>query len=107
MSDCYYRLHVFCCTNKRPKGHPRSSCAERGSIELRDYMKARVIEMGLSGIRINAAGCLNRCELDPTVVVYPDGIWYHMETRKDVDEIHELHLRDGTTVQRLLLKADA
>jgi (2Fe-2S) ferredoxin len=70
-------------------------------------MKARVIEMGLSGIRINAAGCLNRCELGPTVVVYPDGIWYHMETRKDVDEILELHLRGGTTVQRLLLKADA
>ena len=63
--------------------------------------------MGLSRIRINAAGCLNRCELGPTVVVYPDGIWYHMETRKDVDEILELHLRGGTTVQRLLLKADA
>ena len=106
MSDCYYRLHVFCCTNKRPEEHPRSSCAERGSIDLRDYMKARVKEMGLSGIRINAAGCLDRCELGPTVVVYPDGIWYHMETYKDVDEILELHLRGGTTVQRLLLKAD-
>ena len=101
-----YSLQVFCCKNKRPEGHPRSSCAERGSIDLRDYMKARVKEMRLSGIRINAAGCLDRCELGPTVVMYPDGIWYHMERRKDVDEILELHLRGGTTVQRLLLKAD-
>ena len=106
MSEGYYRLHVFCCTNQRPEGHLRGSCAERGSIDLRDYMKARAKEMGLSGIRINAAGCLDRCELGPTVVVYPDGIWYPMETRQDVDEILEQHLKGGKTVQRLLLKAE-
>ena len=106
MSEVYYRLHVFCCTNQRPEGHLRGSCAERGSIDLRDYMKARAKEMGLSGIRINAAGCLDRCELGPAVVVYPDGIWYHMKTRQDVDEILEQHLQGGTSVQRLLLKAE-
>jgi (2Fe-2S) ferredoxin len=104
MTEGYYRLHVFCCTNQRPEGHPRSSCAERGSVDLRDYMKARAKELGLLGIRINSAGCLDRCELGPVVVVYPDGIWYHMETRQDVDEILEQHLQGRTPVQRLMLK---
>jgi (2Fe-2S) ferredoxin len=104
MTEGYYRLHVFCCTNQRPKGHPRSSCAERGSVDLRDYMKARAKELGLLGIRINSAGCLDRCELGPVVVVYSDGIWYHMETRQDVDEILEQHLQGRTPVQRLMLK---
>ena len=106
MSEVYFRLHVFCCTNQRPEGHPRGSCAERGSVDLRDYMKAKAKEMGLLGTRINTAGCLDRCELGPAVVVYPDGIWYHMKTRKDVDEIIEQHLLGGTIVKRLLLKVE-
>ena len=69
MNSAYYRLHVFCCTNQRPETHPRGSCAARGSVKLRDYMKARAKELGLSGTRINSAGCLDRCELGPAVVV--------------------------------------
>ncbi|MBT4932055.1 MAG: (2Fe-2S) ferredoxin domain-containing protein [Rhodospirillaceae bacterium] len=102
----YYRLHVFCCTNQRPETHPRGSCAARGSVKLRDYMKVRAKELGLLGIRINSAGCLDRCELGPVVVVYPGGIWYRMETRDDVDEILEQHLQDGKPVERLMLKDD-
>ena len=105
MPEGYYRLHVFCCTNQRSEGHPRGSCAERGSVDLRDYMKARAKELGLLGIRINTAGCLDRCEFGPAVVIYPDGTWYRMETHQDVDEILEQHLQGGVTVQRLLLKA--
>ena len=102
----YYRLHVFCCTNHRPETHPRGSCAARGSVKLRDYMKVRAKELGLLGIRINSAGCLDRCELGPGVGVYPGGIWYRMETRDDVDEILEQHLQDGKPVERLMLKDD-
>ena len=104
MSKGYYDLHVFCCTNQRPEGHPRGSCGERGSVDLRGYMKSRAKELGLLGIRINSAGCLDRCELGPAVVVYPGGIWYHMESRQDVDDILEQHLQGGTPVQRLMLK---
>lgn len=102
----FYRLHVFCCTNERPEKHQRGSCAARGSAKLRDYMKARAKELGLLGTRINSAGCLDRCELGPTVVVYPDGIWYRMENRDDVDEILEQHLLGGKPVERLMLKDD-
>ncbi len=103
----YYRLHVFCCTNQRPEKHPRGSCARNGSVELRDYMKARAKELGLADVRINSAGCLDRCELGPTVVVYPEGIWYRCKTREDVDEILLCHLVDGKRVGRLMLDPDS
>lgn len=102
----YYRLHVFCCTNQRPAGHPRGSCAARGSVPLRDYLKARAKELGLKDVRINSAGCLDRCELGPVVVVYPDGIWYRCATSADADEILTVHLQKGGRVERLMLRPE-
>jgi (2Fe-2S) ferredoxin len=100
----FYRLHVFVCTNRRPDGHPRGSCAARGSEPLRDYLKARAKELGLSNVRINSAGCLDRCELGPTMVVYPEGVWYGFKTTEDIDEILETHLVAGGRVGRLMLQ---
>ena len=59
----FYGCHVFCCTNVRPEGHPRGSCARKNAVELRNYMKDKAKEMGLKEVRINTAGCLDRCEL--------------------------------------------
>lgn len=102
----YYRCHVFCCVNERPEGHPRGSCCKRGSVRLRNYMKARAKELGLKGVRINASGCLDRCENGPTMVIYPDGVWYHYESLADVDEILLRHVAAGERVDRLLLHPD-
>lgn len=99
----YYRAHLFVCTNSRPSTHPRSSCAGKDSIRLRDYMKARVKELGLDLVRINSAGCLDRCELGPVMVIYPEGIWYSYATYSDIDEIIQTHLINGNRVTRLLL----
>ena len=102
----FYEAHVFCCTNERPAGHPRGCCKAKGSEKLRDYMKARAKEFGLSRVRINTSGCLDRCELGPTMVIYPEGVWYHVETREDVDEVLQRHLIEGGRVERLMLKPD-
>jgi len=102
----HYHIHVFCCTNVRPKTHPRGSCGRGNSIGLRNYMKVKAKEMGLEKVRINAAGCLDRCELGPNLVIYPDGVWYHYETEKDVDEILDVHVRNRGRVERLLLKPE-
>jgi (2Fe-2S) ferredoxin len=99
----YFRCHVFCCVNERPENHPDGSCARRGSVRLRNYMKARAKELGLADVRINAAHCLDRCRYGPTLVVYPDGVWYHYETFADVDEILEQHVVEGRVVERLRL----
>ena len=100
----YYEAHVFCCTNRRPAGHPRGCCADKGSEELRDYMKNRAKELGLKKVRINNAGCLDRCELGPTVVVYPEGVWYSVANKEDIDEVLQTHLVQGGRVERLMLQ---
>ena len=88
----YYRVHVFCCVNERPAGHPRGCCKEKGSEKLRNYMKARAKELGLDDVRINQSGCLDRCELGPTMVIYPEGVWYSCKTPADIDEILVNHV---------------
>ncbi len=101
-----FEAHLFVCCNRRPDGHHRGSCAARGSEPLRDYMKARAKEMRLPSVRVNTAMCLDRCELGPCVVIYPEGVWYKIATKQDVDEILETHLRDGKRVTRLLISND-
>jgi (2Fe-2S) ferredoxin len=100
----YYEAHVFCCTNRRADGHPRGSCAERGGEALRDYMKSKAKSLGLKNVRINSAGCLDRCELGPTMVIYPEGVWYSISTREEIDEVLEKHLVEGGRVERLMLQ---
>ncbi len=102
----YYRLHVFACTNQRPENHPRGSCADKGSVKLRDYMKARAKELGLTDVRINSAGCLDRCEQGPAVVVYPEGVWYSCDSRESINRILEDHIRDGRPVAELMMAPD-
>ena len=102
----FYSCHVFCCTNVRPENHPRGSCARKNSVELRNYMKDKAKEMALKGVRINTAGCLDRCELGPTMVIYPGGVWYRTANQTDVDEILEVHVKNGGRVARLMLKPE-
>ena len=102
----FYRAHVFFCTNVRPEGHKRGCCSSKGSVPLRDYAKARAKELGLTGVRVNSAGCLDRCELGPTLVIYPEGVWYTYRSPEDVDEILQTHLVAGGRVPRLMLHPD-
>ncbi len=99
----YFDFHVFVCVNRRPDGHPKGSCAARGSERLRDYMKVRAKELGVGRARVNGAQCLDRCELGPCVVVYPEGVWYRVENETDVDEVLRAHLLEGGRVPRLML----
>ena len=101
----YYRYHLFFCTNQRDDGRP--CCAQHGAQKMRGYLKERVKELGLAGaggVRINTAGCLDRCEKGPVIVVYPDAVWYTFVDREDMEEILEKHLIGGEIVERLLLK---
>lgn len=99
--NMYFRKHVFCCTNKRPAGHDRGCCIDRGGGEIRDYMKKRCKELGLKDVRINASGCLDRCEEGPVMVVYPDGVWYRCSTKDEVDEVIQQHLMGDQPVETL------
>lgn len=98
----FYKYHVFFCTNLREDG--RQSCQQFDSQSSRDYVKQRVKDLGLAGeggVRINTAGCLDRCEMGPAVVVYPEGVWYTFVDRDDLEEIIQEHLLGGRPVDRL------
>lgn len=100
----YYQRHIFFCVNDRGAEHERPSCNQCGSQELRDYAKQRMKELGLTGegrVRVNQAGCLDRCEEGPVCVVYPEATWYTYVDEEDVDEIIDSHLVDGKPVERL------
>lgn len=98
----FYRYHLFFCVNEREDGS--ASCGPHGSKRMRDYLKQKVKAAGLAGpggVRVNTAGCLDRCSLGPVLVVYPDDVWYTYVDREDMDEIFEKHLLGGEVVERL------
>ena len=98
----YYRYHVFFCTNLRPDGS--QCCQQCGAQEARDYVKQRVKQSGPAiphKVRINNAGCLDRCTEGPVIVIYPEETWYTYVDQADLDEIVEEHLVNGHPVERL------
>jgi (2Fe-2S) ferredoxin len=100
----YYRHHVFFCLNQRSNGE--ACCAQHEAQAAFDHCKARVKAAGLAGpggVRINKAGCLDRCAGGPVAVVYPEGTWYTYVDQTDLDEIIERHLKGGEVVERLRL----
>lgn len=107
MSDAptpYYRHHIFFCLNERTNGE--YCCAQHGASEAFAHCKRRVKEAGLAGVgqvRVNKAGCMNRCAGAPVAVVYPEGVWYTYVDLADIDEIVDVHLRQGRVVERLVL----
>jgi (2Fe-2S) ferredoxin len=102
-----FERHVFVCQNVRPEGAPRPSCTSDGKSELIPQLQQHAKAAGLSGIiRINKAGCLDQCEHGPTVVVYPEAVWYGHVQPGDAAEIVAEHLVAGRPVERLRL-ADA
>lgn len=103
-SGSYYARHIFFCLNERKNGE--ESCARHRAQEGFDRCKALIRDAGLAGpgqVRVNKAGCLDRCAAGPVAVVYPEGVWYTYVDASDIDEIVESHLKNGKVVERLLV----
>jgi (2Fe-2S) ferredoxin len=99
--------HVFVCHNMRPEGAPRPSCTSDGKSELHTQLQQLAKAAGLGAtVRINKSGCLDQCEHGPTVVVYPEAVWYGNVRPEDAAEIVNEHLIGGRPVERLRI-ADA
>ncbi len=102
-SSSYYQRHIFFCLNERPNG--KEACANHRAQAAFDRCKSQVKAAGLSGpgqVRVNKAGCLDRCAAGPVAVVYPEAVWYSYVDEQDIDEIVESHLKNGQVVERLL-----
>ena len=100
-----FEKHIFICTNQRPDGNPRGCCDASGEGGLQRIFKAKLAERGIPNnkVRANKAGCLDQCEIGPTVVVYPEAVWYGGVTPEDVDEIIDSHILGGKPVARLMI----
>ena len=93
----YYERHIFFC------------CADHNAKASYDHCKSRVKAeklAGPGGVRVNKAGCLDRCAGGPVAVVYPEAVWYTYVDQHDIDEIVDSHLKNGKLVERLLLPAN-
>jgi (2Fe-2S) ferredoxin len=89
--------------NQREEGHPRGSCDPTGQGELQRLFKTKLAKRGLNLVRANKSGCMDQCELGPTVVVYPEAVWYGHVQPEDVDEIIESHIMNDQPVTRLVI----
>lgn len=97
------KYHIIVCTNTRPPGHPKPSCGSAGSPAVLMAFNMGLMERGYQPgqVLVTGSGCLGPCEQGPTVVVYPDGVWYSKVSESDVAAILDEHIGKGQPVTRL------
>lgn len=96
--------HIFVCGNQRAAGSVRGCCNPDGSDQLRNLFKAEVKKRGLDPlVRANSAGCLDQCECGPTIVIYPQEIWYGNVRPEDVPRIIEETIVKGRVLSDLVI----
>lgn len=94
--------HVFVCTQNRPQGHPRGSCAASGCADVMNAFMIEIQKRNLfEKIALTNTGCMGPCMLGPSVLVYPEGVMYGKVSKADVHTIIEQHLLGGTPVAAL------
>jgi len=94
--------HVFVCSQSRPAGHPRGSCAHKGGSELlQAFWKELQNRNAYDRVAITYSGCIGPCDQGPNVLVYPDGVLYGGVSKDDVAEIFDSHLNGDVPVERL------
>jgi (2Fe-2S) ferredoxin len=91
-----YRRHVFLCTGPR-------CCTPETGLAAWEALKALLKEQGLgsgpSACYRTKVGCLRICCQGPTMVVYPDGTWYHGMTAERMPQFVQEHLIEGRPIR--------
>jgi len=99
-----FRLHAFVCTNQRDPSKTRECCAEKNSLEVMTRLKRAARAAGIMDVRVNKAGCLDRCEQGISCVVYPAGIWYTIPDSDEAIESIVAHLSGGEPASEYLME---
>lgn len=87
--------HVLVCGNV--------NCVEQGSIGLIESLRRLIKEKGLEkNIMVTKTSCLAHCGEGPTVIVYPDGIWYRRCEEKYAQELYDKHLMNNQLVSEIV-----
>ncbi len=94
-----FEIHVFVCTSG-------GTCPHQGSVAVHAYLKEAVAKAGLRGkVRVNNSGCLDQCGHGPTLVIYPENVWYSHVTREEAEVIFTDHILGGRPVEHLRFRA--
>lgn len=89
------RKHIFVCGN--------IDCADRGSIPLVETLRRLIKDAKKEKeFQVTRTSCMGRCGEGPTVVVYPDGIWYRNVQEEDAKDLVNEHLLEDKLVSRLV-----
>ena len=94
--------HVFVCGSFRVAGDPKGICHRKDSGSLVQYLETEVSDRGLDDVTVSSAGCLNRCDHGPVIVVYPEGHWYGKMDEDRIDQMLDA-LAEGQPAEALLL----
>lgn len=101
----HYQHHLFFCVNQK---RPGKKCCQDGDAQAHfEYAKKQLQALNLWGegkIRVSASACLGRCATGPSLVIYPEGVWYTYASFQDIDTIIERHLIQGKVVESLLMQ---
>lgn len=98
------RLHAFVCTNQRDPSKPRECCAAKNSLSVMTRLKRAARAAGIKDVRVNKAGCLDRCEQGISCVVYPAGIWYTIPDSDEAIESIVAHLAGGDPASEYVME---
>lgn len=98
------KRYLFVCTNRRPDGSAKGSCAARGAVEIHAALKEALAQRGLvkTEARPCTSSCLDVCWAGPTIAVEPDGYFYGRVTLADVPEIVDA-IAEGRRIERLVM----
>jgi (2Fe-2S) ferredoxin len=95
--------YLFVCINRRPDGHPKGSCAEKGSELVVAQLKDALARRGVAKqVRACSSSCLDLCETGISIVQEPDHVAYGAVTLDDVEELADCVAR-GAVLERLVL----
>ncbi len=94
-----FKFHIFVCANERPAG-ARPACAGHELVAALQANVARHPDLW-DQVAITPTGCLGPCFDGPTLVIYPEGVWYAGVQPGDAVEIVTRHLVGGQPIERL------
>lgn len=90
-----YRRHVLLCTGP-------NCCTPQQGQEAWDALKHEIkqhhLAAGDNACYRTKVGCLRICCHGPTMVVYPEGTWYHGITAERIPQLVRQHLLEGQPV---------
>src|SRR5437660_8943210 len=91
-----YRRHVFLCTG------PSCCTPEEGQAaweKLKQTLKEQGLGAGPNACYRTKVGCLRICCHGPTMVVYPEGTWYHGMSADRIPLFIQQHLVEGRPLE--------